>query len=95
MSDWTPVVGIVVGIPAIGFAIRMVVRSIADGIVRIKGGSRPPLAAPDPAQTRRIAQLEAELASLHDEVGRLTAVERFYAQLKPGGGASESPPRSV
>ena len=82
MSDWTPVVGIVLGIPAIGFAVRMVVISIADGIARIKGGARAPLEAAQGEQARRMAQMEAELASLRDEVGRLSAVESFYAQLQ-------------
>ncbi len=88
MSHWEPIVGVAVGFPAIGFAIRMVIRSLADGIARVKSASHPPLAPADPAQGRRIAELESEVASLRDEVGRLTAVESFYAQLQaPRGGA--------
>lgn len=85
---WEPIVGVAVGFPALGFAIRMVVRSIADGIARVKSASHPPIPAGDSAQGERIAQLEAEVASLRDEVGRLSAVESFYAQLQaPRGGA--------
>lgn len=79
---WVPVVGIVFGIPAIGFAARMIIRALADGIARVKAASHPSVVAPDPTQGQRIAQLEAEVSSLRDEVGRLSAVESFYAQLQ-------------
>ncbi len=82
MSKWEPVVGVVLGIPAIAFAVRMVIRSIADGLVRIKGGASAPLEATVRAQERRLAQLEAEIAALREDVVRLSAVERFYAQLQ-------------
>ncbi len=88
MSDWAPVVAIAVGFPAFGLAVRMVIRSITDGIARVKSASHPPLPPADPAQGQRIAQLESEVASLREEVGRLSAVESFYAQLQaPRGGA--------
>ena len=86
--DPGPIIGIVLGVPAIGFAARMVIRATADGIARVKAASHPPVQPPDPGQAQRIAQLEAEVAALHDEVGRLSAVESFYAQLQaPRGGA--------
>ncbi len=87
------VLGIVLGITAIGFAGRMIIRAVADGIARIKTASHPPVAAVDPAQGQRIAQLEAEVASLHDEVGRLSAVESFYAQLQAPRAPGEPLPR--
>ncbi len=76
------VIGVVLGITAIGFAGRMIIRSLADGIARVKTAGHTPLPAPDPAQGQRMAQLEAEVASLRDEVGRLSAVEDFYAKLQ-------------
>ncbi len=89
MNHWDIVAAFVLGIPAGGFAVRMVIRSITDGIARIRAAGHPPVQPADPAQGQRLAQLEAEVASLHDEVGRLSAVESFYAQLQapraPGG----------
>ncbi len=76
------VIGVVLGITAIGFAGRMIIRAIADGIARIRAAGYPPLQPADPAQGQRLAQLEAEVATLHDEVARLSAVESFYAQLQ-------------
>ncbi len=92
MSHWDAVVGIALGVPAIGFAVRMVIHSIADGIARIRAAGHPPVPPSDPAQAPRLAQLEAEVASLHDELGRLSAVESFYAQLQgPRGGGGRAP----
>ncbi len=89
------VIGVVLGITAIGFAARMVIRATADGIARVKAAGHPPTVAPDPAHGQRIAQLAAEVASLHDEVGRLAAVESFYAQLQAprAPGATARPDR--
>lgn len=93
-----PVIGIVFGVPAIGFAIRLVVKPIVDGYVRARelraGAAAGVIAAPDPAQAQRILQLEAELASLREEVARLSAVESFYAQLQAPPGSPPAPPRS-
>ncbi len=85
MTDPGVIIGIVLGIPAIGFAARMVIRAIADGIARVRTAGQPPSLAADPnrgEQAQRIAQLEAEIASLHEEVARLASVEQFYAQLQ-------------
>ncbi len=94
-----PVIGIVLGIPAVGFAARMVIRAVADGIARVKTAGQPPVLSADPdrgEQTQRIAQLEAELSALRDEMGRLASVEQFYAQLQAppssGARAPEAPP---
>lgn len=83
MSDWTPVVGVVFGIPAIGFAGRMVIRAIADGIVRIRAAGRAPV---DASLGERMGRIEAELASLRDGIGHLSAVESFYTQLQTPAG---------
>ncbi len=95
MSHWDAVAGIALGVPAIGFAVRMVIHSITDGIARIRAAGHPPVSPADPAQGQRITQLEAEVASLHDELGRLSAVESFYAQLQgprpPGAPPAGSP----
>ncbi len=87
------VIGVVLGIPAVGFATRMVIRAVADGIVRVKGGDRTQLQPDHDQRDERLAQLEAEVASLRDEVGRLSAVESFYAQLQgPRAPGPQLPP---
>ncbi len=76
------VIGVVLGITALGFAARMVIRAAADGIARVKAAGHPPVQPSDPAQAQRMAQMEAEIAALKDELGRLSAVEDFYAKLQ-------------
>ncbi len=75
-----PLIGALLGLPALAWSLRIVIRGVADGIVRVKGGARNPL--PDPEQARRMAELESEVGALREEVARLGAVESFYAQLQ-------------
>lgn len=95
MTDPGIIIGVVLGVPAMGFAVRLVVKPIADAYVRsreLKAGVRADL-QPAQDQAQRVAQLEAELAAVKDQLERHSAVESFYAQLKaPGGG--EAPPPS-
>jgi hypothetical protein len=77
-----PLIGVVVGIPAIAFSARAVLKPFLDAWVHtreLKAGAGAP--RPDPGQTQRILQLEADMSALRDEVARLSAVESFYAQL--------------
>ncbi len=91
-----PLIGVVLGIPAIAMSARWVLRPIIDAYVRgreLKAGAQA-----DPgrmaAQERRIAEVEGELAALRQEVERLSAVESFYNQLQAGAtaGGRELPP---
>ncbi len=88
------VVGVVAVVAAFGLVGSMVIKTVVGGLVRIKAASAPSAASVPPAQEERLAQMEAEIAALRDEVGRLSAVESFYAQLqapRPRGEASPRP----
>ncbi len=91
-----PIIAVVLGVPAIGFAARMVIHAVADGIARVRTAGQPVPLPADPdrgVQAQRMAQLEAEVASLREEVGRLSSVESFYAQLQaPRAAATTTPP---
>jgi hypothetical protein len=83
-----PLVGIIIGIPALAFSARAVLKTVLDAWVHTRElkagvGAAPP---PDPAQAQRFQQLEAEVTALREEVTRLSAVESFYAQLGSGAG---------
>ncbi len=73
------VVGMVAVVAAMGLVGRMLINTVARNVLRIKAAAAPPLPAP---QEQRMAQMEAEIAALKDEVSRLSAVETFYAQLQ-------------
>ncbi len=95
MSHWEPVVGVVLGLPAIAFGIRMITKPFIDGWVRtreLKAGARSALPA-EPEREQRIHELEAEVASLRQELERMGAVESFYKQLsnQAAGGALAPP----
>ena len=64
---------------AVGFAGSMVVNTVARNARKLKAASRAPL---EGEQAQRIAQLEAEVSSLREEMGRLGSVEQFYARLQ-------------
>jgi hypothetical protein len=84
MTDPGTVLGIVFGLPAFGFAVRLVVKPIADAYVRsreLKAGVRDDARIVH-EQAARMAQLEAELAAVKDQLERHSAVESFYEQLK-------------
>lgn len=96
-----PVVGVIGFVAAMSIGARAIIRPIIDAVMRsreLKAG-----AGADPvrleAQDRRIAQLEAELGAVREELERRSAVERFYTELQgsapaagrnlpPGAGAS-------
>ncbi len=79
MHEWTAVAGVILTVCAMGCAGVMVINAVARNLLRIKAASAPPLSA---AQEQRMAQMETEIATLKDEVSRLSAVESFYAQLQ-------------
>ncbi len=71
---------VVIGVPAVAFGVRIALRPVVDGLIRlrevsVRQGETP---APDP----RIPQLQADVAALRQEVERLGAVESFYKQLQ-------------
>ncbi len=81
-----PIFGIVFGMPSIALAIRWVMKPVMDAHMRsqelkARAAASPALQA---EQERRIADLEAELATVKHELERLSAVESFYAQLGAG-----------
>ncbi len=73
------VVGVVAVVAAMGLVGRMLINTVAHNLLRIKAASTPAVPA---GQEQRLAQMEAEIASLKEEVSRLSAVESFYAQLQ-------------
>ncbi len=79
MHEWTAVTGVILTVCALGCATVMVINAVARNVLRIKAASVPPLQG---AQEQRMAQMEAEIAALKDEVSRLSAVETFYARLQ-------------
>ncbi len=85
MHEWTAVAGVVLTVCAMGGAAVMVVNAVARNLLRIKAAAAAPLQA---SQEQRMAQMEAEIASLKEEVGRLSAVENFYAQLQAPAAAA-------
>ncbi len=81
-----PIVGIVFGMPSIALAIRWVMKPVMDAHMRSQelkahAGANPVLLA---EQGRRLADVEAELEAVKQELERLRAVESFYAQLGAG-----------
>lgn len=93
MTDPGIILGVVLGVPAVGFAVRLVVKPIADAYVRsreLKFGVRADTQLSQD-QAQRVAQLEAELAAVKDELERHSAVESFYSQLKKPEGPSLPP----
>ncbi len=101
MAEWEPVVAIVLGIPAFAFGVRVMTKPFIDGWVRsreLKAGARAgavPAAVPPPEPQRdeRIHQLEAEVASLRQELERMGAVESFYKELRnPAAEGALGPP---
>ncbi len=85
MHEWTAVTGVILTVCAMGCAAVMVINAVARNVLRIKTASAQPLQA---AQGERMAQMEAEIAALKEEIGRISAVENFYAQLQAPGGAA-------
>ena len=91
--DWEPVLGVVLGLPALAISVRLVTKPLIDGWVRtreLKAGVRRDPAG-DQQRDERVLQLEAEVSSLRQELERLNAVEGFYKELRapaPGAGGS-------
>ena len=96
-----PVVGVIGFVTAMAIGARAVMKPLIEAFLRareLKAGAGGNPARLD-AQDRRINELEGELASMRQELDRLSAVESFYAQLQgsapaagrnlpPGAGAS-------
>lgn len=78
-------VGAVAAIATVGLVGRMIINTVTGNLLRLKAATAPPLQG---AQDERMARMEAEIASLKDEVSRLSAVETFYAQLQAPAGAA-------
>ena len=75
---------VVIGVPAVAFGVRIALRPVVEGLIRLREvnlrqGEAPP---PDP----RIPLLQADVAALREEVERLGAVEAFYKQLQGSAG---------
>ncbi len=86
--DPGPIIGIVLGIPALAFSIRLVTKPFIDGWVRareLKAGA-PPTVSPafEPQRDERIHQLEAEVASLRQARDALGGGEADTAPLDEG-----------
>lgn len=87
-----PAIAIAIGLPAIAFSARLVIKPIIQGWVRTRelnaGVGQDP--AREQLRDERVLQLEAEVSSLRQELERLNAVEGFYKELRspetPGGG---------
>ncbi len=89
MQPWMQMAALGVSIIlAVGFAGRMLVNAVADKVLKIKAAGRAPA---EGEQAQRIAQLEAEVSSLREEMSRLASVEQFYAQLKAPEKGEQSP----
>ncbi len=91
-----PVVGVIGLVAAMAIGARAVIRPIIDAVVRSR--ELKAHAGADPArldaQDRRIAELEAELGAVREELDRRSAVESFYTQLQgstPGAGRNLPP----
>jgi hypothetical protein len=91
--DLVPIVGILFGLPAMAVSIRLVLQPLIKAFVRsreLKAGAQLDPARLD-AQDARIAELEAELGTVHEQMERLASVERFYAQLQAGAAGAAGP----
>lgn len=78
---WAIVAIVIWGPPALALSIRFALKPIAEAIRTVREAGSNPVPSAD---TRRIAQLEAELARL---AGRLESVERaeaFHRELQSG-----------
>lgn len=82
------VLGVVATVATIGIVARSVINAVAQNLLRIKASSAGAPPAVPAGQEQRMAQMEAEIASLREEVSRLSAVETFYAQLQAPASAS-------
>src|SRR5687767_6144342 len=68
---------IVFGVPVLALAARIAIRPVLEAIITLREGGTA-AATPDP----RLAALEAEVARLATEVGRLSEAEAFHRQLQ-------------
>ena len=68
---------IVFGAPALALAARLTIRPLLEAIDRFREGVAVSSRAPDP----RVDVLEAKVASLTEEVKRLSEAEAFHRQL--------------
>ena len=90
MEPWMHIAALGVSIVlAVGIAGRMVINAAASNMLKLKAAARAPM---EGEQAQRIAQLEAEVSSLREEMGRLGSVEQFYARLQAP--AAPRPPAS-
>ena len=68
--------------PVLAASAGIVIRSISNGVARIRASRQP--AQLTPAADPRVPQMQAELDELRTQVERLSAAQSFYAQLQPG-----------
>lgn len=78
---------VVFGVPALALAARLAIRPVLDAVLSL----RETAATHPRALESRLAELEAELSHLYDEVARLTEAEAFDRRLIQARSQEASP----
>jgi hypothetical protein len=69
----------VVALPVFAVSARVMLRAVADALLRVREGS-PPAPAIEPLG--KVAALQREVEELRAQIDRMSATESFYAQLQ-------------